>query len=97
TRARRVEVLTGNLLSNEDCSAATKDAAVIFHLAAGRGAKSIPDAYLNSVVTTRNLLEASLRSRCLRRFVNISSFTVYTNRHKLQRRWLDESCPVEDH
>ncbi len=93
----RVEVFKGNLLSNEDCTGATKDAAVIFHLAAGRGEKSFPDAFMNSVVTTRNLLEASLRHQCLRRFVNISSFAVYTNAQKRRRRLLDESCPVERH
>jgi len=90
-----VEVIKGNLLSREDCTTATKDVAVIFHLAAGRGEKSFPDAFMNSVVTTRNLLEASLRHTCLRRFVSISSFTVYTNTQKPRWRLLDESCPVE--
>ena len=91
----RVEVVKGNLLSREDCIAATKDVSVIFHLAAGTGAESFPDAYMNSVVTTRNLLEASLRHQCLRRFVNISSFAVYSNTGKTRWRLLDESCPVE--
>src|SRR2546427_5193762 len=91
----RVEVIKGNLLSREDCTTATKDVAVIFHLAAGRGEKSFPDAFMNSVVTTRNLLEASLRHHCLRRFVSISSFAVYTNTQKPRGRLLDESCPVE--
>src|SRR5215472_5024521 len=54
------EVMRGNLLSREDCIAATKDAAVIIHVAAARGEKSFPDAFMNSVVTTRNLLEGSL-------------------------------------
>jgi nucleoside-diphosphate-sugar epimerase len=31
----------------------------------------------------------------LKRFVNVSSFTVYTNTDKPHRRMLDESCPVE--
>ena len=93
----RVELLKGNLLSREDCIAATKDVAVIFHLAAGIGADSFPDAYMNSVVTTRNLLEASLRGHWLGRFVNISSFLVYTNTEKPRWRLLDESCPVEKH
>ena len=92
----RVEVVKGNLASKEDCAVATKDAAVIYHLAAGRGEKSFPDAFFNSVVTTRNLLEASLGHRCLRRFVNVSSFSVYTNTQKPRRRLLDESCPVEE-
>ncbi|PYU29139.1 MAG: NAD(P)-dependent oxidoreductase [Acidobacteria bacterium] len=92
----RVEVFRGNLLSREDCIAAAKDAAVIFHLAAARGEKSFPDAFLNSVVTTRNLLDASLRHRCLQRFVSISSYSVYANRQKSRWRLLDESCPVEE-
>jgi len=91
----RVEIMTGNLLAREDCIAATKDVAVIFHLAAGRGEKSFPDAFMNSVVTTRNLLEASMQHNCLRRFVNVSSFTAYTNTKKPRWRMLDESCPVE--
>jgi nucleoside-diphosphate-sugar epimerase len=91
----RVEVFRGNLLSREDCDAAVRDAAVVFHLAAGRGEKSIPEAYRNSVVTTRNLLEACSRHGCLKRFVNVGSFTVYSNGHKPHRRLLDESCPVE--
>jgi nucleoside-diphosphate-sugar epimerase len=91
----RVDVVTGNLLSREDCNAVTEGAAVIFHLAAGRGEKSIADAFLNSVVTTRNLMEASLQHRCLKRFVNVSSFTVYTNGNKPRGRLLDEACPVE--
>src|ERR1022692_1056025 len=32
-----VEVIPGNLLSREDCLRATKDARLVFHLAAGRG------------------------------------------------------------
>src|SRR5438309_986785 len=92
----RIEVIKGNLLSREDCAAATKDVAVIFHLAAGAGEKSFPDAFMNSVVTTRNLLEASLRYARLQRFVYIISFTVYTNSQKPRWRLLDESCPVEE-
>src|SRR5207248_1932488 len=93
----RVQLIVGNLLSREDCNAATKDAAVIFHLAAGTGEKSFPDAFMNSVVTTRNLLEACLRRQSLRRFVNISSFAVYSNTGKPLRRQLDEACPLEEH
>jgi len=68
---------------------------IVYHLAAGRGEKSYPDAYLNSVVTTRNLLDACVHHGCLKRFVNVSSFTVYSNRDKQEGRQLDESCPVE--
>jgi nucleoside-diphosphate-sugar epimerase len=91
----RVEVIKGNLLSPQDCLAASNGARVIFHLAAGRGEKSYPDAFVNSVVTTRNLLEASVSGKCLKRFVNVSSFSVYSNQDKPRGRLLDESCPVE--
>jgi nucleoside-diphosphate-sugar epimerase len=93
----RVELFRGNLLSAEDCATATKDVAVIFHLAAGTGEKSFPDAFMNSVVTTRNLLEATLRHECLRRIASASSFAVYSNRNKLRGRVLDESCPIAEH
>src|SRR5215831_18908116 len=55
----KVELITGNLLSRRDCEAACRDAKLILHLAAGTGEKSFPDAFMNSVVTTRNLLDAS--------------------------------------
>jgi nucleoside-diphosphate-sugar epimerase len=91
----QVSVFKGNLLSRDDCRAAAKDVAVVFHLAAGRGEKSYPDAYMNSVVTTRNLLEACVEHRRLKRFVNVSSFSVYSNGRRAGRRVLDESSPVE--
>jgi nucleoside-diphosphate-sugar epimerase len=92
-----VQVVKGNLLSVEDCRTATKGVRIIYHLAAGRGEKSFPDAFMNSVVTTRNLLEATLWHNCLRRFVNVSSFAVYSNRQKPGGMSLDEASPVESH
>jgi nucleoside-diphosphate-sugar epimerase len=91
-----IEVLSGNLLSREDCEAACKEVSVVFHLAAGMGEKSFPDAFLNSVVATRNLLEASLKCAQPRRFLLVSSFAVYSNCQKPKGRLLDESCPVEE-
>jgi len=91
----KIELVQGNLLSRDDCMRATRGAAVIFHLAAGRGVKSVPDAFLNSVVTTRNLLEAGARQGCLRRFVNVSSLSVYNNESRPRRKPLDETCLVE--
>ncbi len=91
----QIEVMKGNLLSREDCERAMKDVAVVFHLSTGKDGKSFPDAFMNSVVTTRNLLEPGTRSKSLRRFVNISSFAVYTNLGNPHRGLLDESCAVE--
>jgi nucleoside-diphosphate-sugar epimerase len=93
----QVEIMTGNLLSAEDCAAAAKGITVVFHLAAGRGEKSFPDAFMNSVVTTRNLLDACVAQGGLRRFVNMSSFAVYRNNGNPKWRMLDESAPVEEH
>lgn len=89
----RLQLVRGNLLSSGDCEAACQDVSVIFHVAAGTGDKSFPDAFLNSVVATRNLLEAGLHGANLRRVVLVSSFAVYTNRQK--SRTLDESCEIE--
>jgi nucleoside-diphosphate-sugar epimerase len=92
-----VQVFRGNLLVAADCLAATEGVSVVLHLAAGRGEKSYPDAFMNSVVTTRNLLNACVQHKCVRRFVNVSSFAVYTNTHKQRRNLLDETCPIELH
>jgi len=89
----KVGKFEGNLLSRADCEAACEGVSVIFHLAAGTGEKSYPDAYMNSVVATRNLLDASLKCGRLTRLLLVSSFAVYTNRQG--SRMLDESCPVE--
>jgi nucleoside-diphosphate-sugar epimerase len=88
----RVEIMRGNLLSPEDCRAATQDVAVILHLATG-GGRSYPDSFMNSVVTTRNLLAACRHQPSLRRFVNVSSFAVYTNAEKGP---LHEGCKVAE-
>jgi nucleoside-diphosphate-sugar epimerase len=91
-----IQTIKGNLLSREDCENITKDVSVIYHLAAGRGEKSYPDAYLNSVVTTRNLLDAAIRIKSLKRFVNISSFSVYSNKKIKRGGLLDEACEIEN-
>jgi nucleoside-diphosphate-sugar epimerase len=91
-----VEIVAGNLLAPADCASVVKDVAVVFHLAAGRGEKSFPDAFLNSVVTTRNLLDACVAQGGIRRFVNMSSFAVYQNRNNPKGRLLDETAPMEE-
>ena len=93
----QIKLITGNLLSRQDCEDACKDVTLIIHLAAGTGEKSFPDAFMNSVVTTRNLLDSSLQCSRLRRFVLVSSFSVYTNCDKPRGRLLEESCATEEH
>lgn len=93
--SKRVEIFRGDLLSSEDCLRITKGIKVIYYLAAAMGTKIFSDAFLHSVVTTRNLIEAGLSNSCLRRFVNVSSFIVYKGPHRRQKNILDESSPVE--
>jgi nucleoside-diphosphate-sugar epimerase len=92
-----VEFLQGNLFSQDDCVNATKDIVVIYHLAIGSSGKSFPNAFMNAVIPTRNLLEATLQHKSLKRFVNVSSFAVYSNRNKHRARLLDELCPIDEH
>lgn len=92
TMGARVDLIRGNLLSRADCAAATREAAVVFHLATS-ATKSYPDAFINSVVTTRNLLDACVEHNLLRRFVNVSSFAVYGN---TQSTTLAEDSPIEE-
>ena len=91
----RITFIRGNLLSSQDCAVATNDISVVFHLAAGGSDKSFPDAFLNSVVTTRNLLDAALQHKRLKRFVNIGSLAVYDCTRSPRARFLDEACPLE--
>jgi nucleoside-diphosphate-sugar epimerase len=89
-----IEILRGNLLSPEDCKKAANGTSIIIHLAAGIG-KSYPTCFLNSVVTTRNLLDAVLEEKSLKRFLNVSSFAVYSPSKLKRGGLLDETCEVE--
>jgi nucleoside-diphosphate-sugar epimerase len=93
----RLEFVQGNLKSPRDCDSAAKDVRVAFHLAAGVAEKSFPGCFLNTVVTTRNLLESLRRNRVLDRFVNVSSFAVYSNVKLKRHTLLDETCELENH
>ncbi len=90
----RLDIMKGNLLSRDDCFRAAQGVSVVYHLAAGVE-KSFPGCFLNSVVTTRNLIEALLKERMLKRFVNISSIAVYSNISIPRGGLLDESCEVD--
>src|SRR2546422_3982832 len=89
-----VEIVKGDLLSRDHCMTAVEGVSIVYHLAAGID-KTFPGCFLNSVVTTRNLLDAVMKEQALKRFVNISSLAVYSN-DKIRRGGLmDESCEVE--
>jgi nucleoside-diphosphate-sugar epimerase len=91
---QEVVFIEGNLLNRADCKALCEDARVIIHLAAGVD-KSYSGSYLNTVVGTRNLLEEAASCDRFYRFVNISSFAVYSNWNIRRGGQLDEQCAVE--
>ena len=92
---KNAEIISGDLLSREDCRQAAEGVSVIYHLAAGME-KSFAGAFMNSALATRNLMEAFLEHGRPARFVNVSSFTVYSNLKMERGALLDESCPLED-
>jgi nucleoside-diphosphate-sugar epimerase len=95
SHARSIDIIRGDLLSKEDCRQATEGVAVILHLAAGFE-KSFAGAFMNSAIATRNLMDAFLEFGRPKRFVNVSSFAVYSNAGLGRRAVLDETCALED-
>ena len=89
-----LEFIQGNLLSRDDCANAVKGVSAIYHLAAGVE-KSFPGCFQNSVITTRNLMDAALQESILKRFVNTSSIAVYTNKKIPRGGVLNENCEVD--
>jgi nucleoside-diphosphate-sugar epimerase len=93
--ATDTELVTGDLLSRDDCRKAAEGVSIIYHLAAGME-KSFAGAFMNSALATRNLMDAFLQFGEAKRFVNISSFAVYSNLGLRRGALLDENCPLED-
>jgi nucleoside-diphosphate-sugar epimerase len=92
---KNVEIVTGDLLSPTDCRKAAEGASIIYHLAAGME-KSFAGAFMNSALATRNLMDAFLQVGEPKRFVNVSSFAVYSNLALKRSALLDENCPLEN-
>ena len=92
---QNVEFVIGDLLSQDDCKKATAGVSIIYHLAAGME-KSFAGAFMNSALGTRNLIDAFLERGEPKRFVNVSSFAVYSNLSLKRGALLDETCPLED-
>ena len=90
-----VEIVTGDLLSRDECRVAAEGVSMIYHLAAGME-KSFAGAFMNSALATRNLMDAFLERGQPKRFVNVSSFAVYSNLALKRNALLDETSPLED-
>jgi nucleoside-diphosphate-sugar epimerase len=93
--ANRCEIVEANLVSRDECRQIAADAEIVYHLVAGRG-KSFPGCFQGSVITTRNLLDALVEYQRIKRFVNVSSFAVYSGLENRRGALWDEDCPLED-
>jgi nucleoside-diphosphate-sugar epimerase len=91
----KAEIVSGDLLSRDDCRRATEGVSVIYHLAAGME-KSFAGAFMNSALATRNLMDAFMEHGHVKRLVNVSTFAVYSNLKMARGALLDETCPLED-
>jgi nucleoside-diphosphate-sugar epimerase len=90
-----IDIVQGDLLSRDDCRGAAEGVSVILHLAAGME-KSFAGAFMNSALATRNLMDAFLEYGQPKRFVNVSSFAVYSTLNLKRGAILDETCPLEE-
>jgi nucleoside-diphosphate-sugar epimerase len=91
--ATTVDCQAANLLDMQRVQSLVEGVDCIVHAAAGmRGAPA--DMFANTVVATRNLLQAA-RAAAVRRFVLISSFAVYRSGALSKGMLLDETCPLE--
>ncbi|PZQ33152.1 MAG: NAD(P)-dependent oxidoreductase [Stenotrophomonas acidaminiphila] len=89
----RIEWAGANLLARDALASLVADVDCLVHAAAGmRGAAA--DMFANSVVGTRNLLEAA-GAAGVRRVVQISSFAVYRTETLGRNAVHDESVPLE--
>jgi 2-alkyl-3-oxoalkanoate reductase len=91
---RHLEVVTGSLATPDDAARLLDDVDVVHPLAASlRGAPA--DMFLNTVVTSKNLLEAAARRSRPPRMVLVSSFSVYGVADLPRGAQVDEATPLE--
>jgi nucleoside-diphosphate-sugar epimerase len=90
----KVERFVGSLGSPQSAAEAVSGCDVVYHLAAAlSGAPA--DMFLNTVVTTRHLLEALTAKK--QKLVHCSSFGVYGVAQMPRGAMVDESSPLEPH
>ncbi len=91
-----IELFVGSLASKEAAAKALSGVGVVYHLAASLlGAAA--DIFLNTVVASKNLLEAIVASGWPIKVVLVSSFGVYGVAGLPRNHVVDESTPLEPH
>jgi nucleoside-diphosphate-sugar epimerase len=91
----KLEFFVGNLLSRDDATAAVEGVDVLYHLAASlKGSPA--DMFMNTVVTSNNLL-AALGENGAVKTVLVSSMGVYGTADLPAGQVIDERTPLEPH
>jgi nucleoside-diphosphate-sugar epimerase len=90
-----LEYCIGNLKHREDAARAVRGARVIYHLASGKNGAPA-DLFLDSVVASRNLLDAIAEDESVR-IVLVSSFGVYGVAGLGRGARVNEDTPLEPH
>ncbi len=88
-----LEIFTGNLTSAKYAAEALKSVRVVYHLSAAK-AGSAADMFLNSVVASKNLLEAVSKRKTVK-VVLVSSFGVYGVADRPGGSVVNERTPLE--
>ena len=87
------KVFSMDLSKKQDLSSVLEGVDCVYHLAAGTSGSHY-EMMVNTVVATDNLLRECLRHK-LKRFVLVSSLSVYQMTDIREGTWLDENCPIE--
>jgi len=96
TTTPALTLVRGSLASAEAALDAIADAEIVYHLAAGTTGAAA-DLFLNTVVASKNLLEAILRRPQPAKVVLVSSFGVYGVAALPRGALIDENTPLETH
>lgn len=95
----KVERFVGSIASADEAAKAVEGCDVIYHVAAAMGGAPA-DLFLNTVVSTKHLFDAILRTSrpgARPRVVLVSSFGVYGVANLPKGALVDESTPLEPH
>ncbi len=92
----RLERCVGNLTSPEDCARSLEDVELVYHGAAALSGAAA-DMFLNTLVASKNLLEALVRTGRAIRVVLVSSFAVYGMVGVPEGATVSEQTPLEPH
>jgi nucleoside-diphosphate-sugar epimerase len=93
----KTAIVQGNLQDRADCERAVEGVAGVVHCASGmRG--SLVSMFVDSVITSRNLLDAILGAASdIQRVVHVSSFAIYETMGLKRGDPVTEETPVETH